>query len=1378
MIHPPSKFYAPSQTMNTARRPPFFLRLFLATTAFAFVVDSPVYSQFAPAEPPPMAPAEFAPDYVEETWKWSIRTDTIPGYLYSVEESSDLVNWTLVPNSYFYGNGTQLKCFICNGPPPPSQNTNGNSNGNGSGAWPWQVHHFSLTLRMKAGITATSYFLQRETSDPASPNAWQTNFNEPLPPQVEGSRYFSMLEWADPTTHLLYWVDVHVFVSEDTPPTADSGLAPGEEDETDLVAYENIKPQLIARLLTPVATTPPSNNPSISKFARIRRTAIDSNDNGYPDWYEYANFGPDSVFALEGSEDYVDGSLDSDGDGFTNAEEVAGGTDPDLDSSHPPETTYLAVATKSINFDGSGFGSLWGMGNSLSHLITKEINWKTPPTTKVYGPGYSSASAMEAALPDVAFPDSPDQIPIKTEAEIAPVTGIQLVGGYKKSPNSPLMASGSAAEAHHWLVHKPVSRGPVERYYLLTTSKTTPATAAELEVTYEIKKITVPKDTTHSETASLEAFPSSVTPDNDDNTATVGISKTLLPVEFITKDEEKPEPFSITGIGPTNQAPIVELDEVGSGDVSISGDTATLSISGTIRDALMDNIPPGKDADIENAKIYVNGEFDSDVSLTRETDGEATFWRNYPAKITIPTTEVTIPVGGVASIRIETDPNASGIRGSAEITVEFDEDREPTEPVGGYTRSYHLTFSGANSETTADTLTISRGTETTEYTLTETGADTLLFKSPTEDTLQFAVRLLNRYTAQPTTADEIQCNIQDSGFSDALQGAGIQHFLCQETGADTGVFDFEDSQAGISLSYTSTYTVGTVTTEEAKPRGGNHPFTFRLAKEKDEEEEEESEPELKFKLGAEEFETVDLEGYSYPKLDEDRKVIAYLIRNESEDEDPATQELLYYDEASSTLKRQVLTAEASQLMLKILIDSEEKNVHALKMGSLTFIGHDGDPMEEISRVSAQTLVDLIDGDTTVEIEDDSWEKIRVKPSGDPEGITVRIQSSEIESDYFDLMLDPQGDGKIAALVEKEDGFYESELKIVVYHSDEGIETLSETQWNALKAKGYLAVHNATAKGLVKVLNKTLDGTSTDIEEHHLFPQDFRARFAKLFPSDFDIDDYCVPIAAERHGPLGKDWNAQIKTVLDTYTDPSGNLKPGFSINKAREEVFEEVLDLRNPNSLCNKFDVHPEKVIRWKYAKGGKAAGNGLPTAAKFAKMISKYGGVKLKENVGHAIVLMESLAAKAGKKGLGLARKNKAIGLVLGAWMLLNNGPKAAAAEFFDVTQAGVDAMLEGQVRMGGFDDILWDPNGTTDMAELQSGEVIKEGDNYWMAKVSALGIVEWVAEGEVDYITPTSVPGVVDVRVQFGAEARTFYGITSFRGEIPVAGQPWPYD
>ena len=485
--------------MNAATRAPSSLRLLLAALAVAFVVDSPCHAQFTPAEPPPMAPAEFAPDYVEETWKWSIRTETLPGWLYSVEESPDLVNWTLVPNSYFYGNGTQLKCFICDGPPPPAEAAPTNGNGTGTGGWSWQVNHFSLTLRMQEGGASSSYFLQRESADHESPNAWQTNLTEPLPPQVPGTRNFSMLEWADPTTHLLYWVDVHVTISTDPPPTADPAHPPLEAD---LSIYEQIKPQLLARLLTPDDPSSPSNTPSNSKFARVRRVAIDSNGNGIQDWYEIENFATGSQFAPPSSGIYVVGAEDADGDGFTNAEEAAGNTDPNDVAKHPPAFTRLVILRKSSTF----FSDATTLATRTDYIRWPELlNYKEGPLGMVF-PYVTQRTNWYT-------PTSPQLMSDHVDSELPQFPGTPATSSYLRSTLAPVVAKGSfdhtptqvyqtwlprqyadVENAAVWLEHKPIETEPVSVTFLMVTRNrgaNDPPLAQDAWITTGIQTVTL-----------------------------------------------------------------------------------------------------------------------------------------------------------------------------------------------------------------------------------------------------------------------------------------------------------------------------------------------------------------------------------------------------------------------------------------------------------------------------------------------------------------------------------------------------------------------------------------------------------------------------------------------------------------------------------------------------------------------------------------------------------------------------------------------------------------------------------------------------------------------------------------------------------------------
>ena len=79
------------------------------------------------------------------------------------------------------------------------------------------------------------------------------------------------------------------------------------------------------------------------------------------------------------------------------------------------------------------------------------------------------------------------------------------------------------------------------------------------------------------------------------------------------------------------------------------------------------------------------------------------------------------------------------------------------------------------------------------------------------------------------------------------------------------------------------------------------------------------------------------------------------------------------------------------------------------------------------------------------------------------------------------------------------------------------------------------------------------------------------------------------------------------------------------------------------------------------------------------------------------------------------------------------------------------------------------FDANWQFKIAELRSGQVVREGDEYWYAWVnpanpSVVGIVD---RGEIDYIVPTTTPGVVNLFVRFGQEAGEYKQDGSSNGE-----------
>jgi len=354
-----------------------------------------------------------------------------------------------------------------------------------------------------------------------------------------------------------------------------------------------------------------------------------------------------------------------------------------------------------------------------------------------------------------------------------------------------------------------------------------------------------------------------------------------------------------------------------------------------------------------------------------------------------------------------------------------------------------------------------------------------------------------------------------------------------------------------------------------------------------------------------------------------------------------------------------------------------------------------------------------------------------------------------------------------------DNEYESELKIVVYHSDEGIETLTVAQWLALKNLGYLAVHNLNEEAWEIIKNEALDempGITT--QEHHIFGwfrepalARYREFYSKVFdPGEFDIHDYVVPVAQKRHSRFNRGWTDSWKTFMDANMDAAGNLLPG----KTRQQLKRDVLNhaWHPETGLCKQYFVSPHKVIRYHMYRKGPP----VPTLDKLMK-IDSFDGVPDLYNAGDAkTIRWKSLMKKSGTKGLKLLKKFKHVGIAIAAWKLATDGPRAAAAEALGITESGVDALLEGK---GTISLVGWDPVGSVVVAELKYGKIIREGDAYYWAQSGPNGLVGHVDHGEIDYIMPTDERGVVDIVVRFGQEQRTYTGISNWKEGVPVEGQ-----
>ncbi len=481
--------------------------------------------------PPPPPVAVFQAELVNGIGKWSLQFETIPGYGYTVEQSQDLEHWDSAPNGLFYGNGNGQKCYICDGPMPPLQ-TSGTGGGTPPPTPSWNLQELEFVLQLQTDNGSPTFRLKRPAYTPIGATgplaAWDQICSQALPAQTDGTRSFYLLEWADAATHTMYWVNVVTQCSTDPIDPDSEPTTPEQAGEYQV--FQAIKAQLIARMAAPdVAAGPPV--PSPHKFARLKRTEIDVNQNGLWDWWELAHsYQP---FALAGQVGYADGGADDDADGLTNAQELALGTDPhirdtdgdgfldgeDTDPTnpdkHPDPVTYIVVATKRVSIsDGSPTFSENFTSNCLpNHAWTFT---HLPEVTKL------KQDLGLFLLPEDAQSPSLDN----AEGDMSASGSIT-----KLTSNEGTYYTGHLEAARVWLVHKPIEKFDVAQKFLKITTNVGPGITDPELTTPEEVTLTVPKGDTQSPPEELEPTPTAVVTDALLGTASSTVALVRVEIE-------------------------------------------------------------------------------------------------------------------------------------------------------------------------------------------------------------------------------------------------------------------------------------------------------------------------------------------------------------------------------------------------------------------------------------------------------------------------------------------------------------------------------------------------------------------------------------------------------------------------------------------------------------------------------------------------------------------------------------------------------------------------------------------------------------------------------------------------------------------------------
>ena len=137
--------------------------------------------------------------------------------------------------------------------------------------------------------------------------------------------------------------------------------------------------------------------------------------------------------------------------------------------------------------------------------------------------------------------------------------------------------------------------------------------------------------------------------------------------------------------------------------------------------------------------------------------------------------------------------------------------------------------------------------------------------------------------------------------------------------------------------------------------------------------------------------------------------------------------------------------------------------------------------------------------------------------------------------------------------------------------------------NTYRANARMAVQDAIESGELSVVNASTAGATRGTHQHHLFPQEHRALFAK---GGIDVDDFVVDVPASIHGAIhggadwqlarrvwSDEWNARIlRELMDATRRNGGRLAPS--------QIQEIGLELSTVYGLGTDYHRYSRALVR------------------------------------------------------------------------------------------------------------------------------------------------------------------------------------------------------